>query len=56
MVALLIVLALAAIYGGAYYLNSKTPVPKGAEEKLENCHGCKISSCELHPTHRETEV
>ncbi len=42
-------------YGLMYYLNHQVPVPEGAKEKLENCHGCSISSCELHPTHMKVE-
>lgn len=52
-------LLLLAIFGGVYallyYLNSKAPVPEGAKKRLEDCAGCTISSCELHPTHLDTE-
>ncbi len=37
-------------YGILYYLNSKAPVPEGALNKLEECHACGVTSCELHPS------
>lgn len=46
-----------AIFGGfyalLYYLNSKAPIPENAKSKLENCHGCGTTSCELHPSNNE---
>lgn len=43
--ALLLFVILAAFFGITYYLNSKTPVPKGCEKLTENCEGCKILDC-----------
>lgn len=43
--------ALGGLYAGLYYLNHKTPVPKGCENLKVDCEGCKISSCENHPVH-----
>lgn len=42
---------LASIYALSYYLNHKTPVPKGCENLKTDCDGCTISSCGNHPTH-----
>lgn len=35
---------LAAIYAAVYYLNHKTPLPKGCERAV--CKGCKNWGCE----------
>lgn len=43
---------LAGFYALAYYLNHKTPVPKGCENLKEECNGCGISSCGNHPSHQ----
>ncbi len=52
-------LILLALFGGfyaiLYYFNAKAPMPEGAKDKLENCGGCGVTSCELHPTHRIME-
>lgn len=55
MLPFIILITLGGVYGASYYLNSKVPVPEGAQSKLENCKGCSISSCELHPVHRNME-
>lgn len=49
--AILFAMAIASVYAVLYYLNHKTPVPKGCEDLKVECEGCKISSCELHPSH-----
>lgn len=46
---ILILAALGGIYGLVYYLNHKTPVPKGCEEFQQACHGCKDFACANHP-------
>lgn len=43
--ALLLFVVLAAFFGLTYYLNNKTPVPKGCENLKEDCKGCKIEGC-----------
>lgn len=56
MLPLLFLAIFGGFYGLMYYLNSKAPMPEGAKAKMENCHGCSISSCELHPNNQITEV
>ena len=48
MIAIEIFAGFAAFYALMYYLNSKAEIPEGAKVKLEGCHGCNITSCELH--------
>ena len=36
---------LATIYGGLYYYNHKTPLPKGMEKLKADCKGCKNYGC-----------
>lgn len=43
--AFVIFVFLATMFGLTYYLNSKTPVPKGCENDSRNCEGCVINSC-----------
>ncbi len=45
----LYIVGLGCLYGVGYYLNHKTPVPKGCENLKADCEGCKITSCENHP-------
>ena len=45
MLAILIFVFLACLFGISFYLNSKTPIPKGCEKLKEDCRGCNISSC-----------
>ncbi len=45
MLAIIIFVVLACLFGISYYFNSKTPVPKGCENLKEDCRGCNISSC-----------
>lgn len=44
-----------ALLGGGYalvfYLNHKTPVPKGCENLKASCKGCHDTSCANHPDH-----
>ncbi len=47
---------LAGFYALMYYFNSLAPIPEGAEVASESCHGCSISTCEIHPTKRVREV
>ena len=49
--AILILAGLAALYGVAYYLNHKTPVPEGCENLKQSCQGCKDFSCGNNPAH-----
>lgn len=42
---------LAGIYCIGYYLNHKTPKPKGCENLKAECDGCKITSCMNNPIH-----
>ena len=53
--ALLFGLCLGCVYALLYYLNHKTPLPKGCENIKAECDGCKITSCDLHPTHNIKE-
>ncbi|NLC97159.1 MAG: hypothetical protein GX675_06285 [Erysipelotrichaceae bacterium] len=53
--AILYAMVIAAVYAIFYYLNHKTPLPKGCENLKVECEGCKISSCELHPSHNIKE-
>lgn len=53
--AFLVFVVLAAGYGVMYYLNHKTPVPKGCEDLKAECEGCKIASCENHPVHDKSK-
>lgn len=52
MEALLMMLGLGLFYALTYLLNRNTPVPEGCEDLAASCHGCSISSCELHPEQR----
>lgn len=54
--AILIFSVLAGFYAILYYFNSLAPIPEGAEVASESCHGCSISTCEIHPTKRIKEV
>ncbi len=54
--AILYAMVIASVYAVFYYLNHKTPVPKGCEHLKVDCEGCKIASCEMHPTHDIREV
>lgn len=54
--AVLIFSGLAAFYALVYYFNSLAPIPEGAEIASESCHGCSVSTCEIHPTKRIKEV
>ncbi|NLA78773.1 MAG: hypothetical protein GX845_04410 [Erysipelothrix sp.] len=56
MKAFLFLSALGLFYAVLYFLNSKTPIPEGCEELIQNCHGCAISSCGLHPSQREEGI
>ncbi|MDI9519141.1 MAG: hypothetical protein WBH68_00805 [Erysipelotrichaceae bacterium] len=53
--AVIYAMVIASIYAVLYYLNHKTPVPKGCENLNVKCEGCKISSCELHPSRKIKE-
>ncbi len=50
--AILLVAMLAGFYAMMYYFNSLAPIPEGAEVASESCHGCSISTCEIHPAKR----
>ncbi|MBR5207813.1 MAG: hypothetical protein IKV65_04865 [Erysipelotrichaceae bacterium] len=43
-------LTMGGLYAALYYLNHRTPVPKGCENLKEECSGCSISSCANHPS------
>ena len=45
MLAIIIFVFLASLFGITYYLNNKTPVPKGCENLKEDCGACNIKSC-----------
>lgn len=51
MAAVLFFAALAAVYALLYYLNHKTPLPKGCENIKAGCEGCHDASCGNHPSH-----
>lgn len=53
--AIIFIGVLAGAYAGLYYLNHKTPVPKGCEKLKVECEGCKVTSCEMHPVHEIKE-
>ena len=42
---------MASLYCLAYYLNAKTPKPKGCENLKSECQGCKVVGCANHPSH-----
>ena len=45
MIAVLVFVSLAILFGVTYYLNARTPVPEGCEERKESCRGCQIKAC-----------
>lgn len=50
LIAIVIILVLIAVFFISYYLNKKTPVPKGCEHLLigdENCLSCNNVDCEI---------
>ena len=50
-IAIVLIIVLVAIFFVTYYLNKKTPIPKGCEDKLinkENCSSCKNYECDLN--------
>ncbi len=51
--AIIFIGGLAGLYAVSYYLNHKTPVPKGCENLKAECDGCKISSCGNHPNQQD---
>ena len=53
--AILLGAILAGVYALSYYLNHKTPVPKGCENLEHECEGCHIVSCAKHSSHRIVE-
>jgi hypothetical protein len=52
MEALLFMVGLGLFYALTYVLNRNTPIPEGCEDLTQSCHGCSISSCELHPAQK----
>lgn len=48
MLPIIIFVVFGAFYALVYYFNSQAEIPEGAKVKLEACHGCSITSCELH--------
>lgn len=53
--AALFIAVMGGAYAGLYYLNHKTPVPKGCEDLSSECQGCSINSCEKHPNQQYKE-
>lgn len=51
MAAVIFFAILAGIYASLYYVNHKTPVPKGCEKVKSECVGCHNSACANHPSH-----
>lgn len=49
--AALLFAALGGLYALLYYLNHKTPVPKGCEDIKAECKGCHDTACANHPAH-----
>ena len=50
-IAIVLIIVLVAIFFITYYLNKKTPIPKGCEDILinkENCSSCKNYECDLN--------
>lgn len=50
-IAIVLIIVLVAIFFVSYYLNKKTPIPKGCEDLLinkENCSSCKNYECDLN--------
>ncbi len=54
-VAILVFVALGALFGVGFYLNQKTPKPKGCENLTADCEGCRITTCPHHPHSTEGE-
>lgn len=49
LIAILVFIALIAIFFLTYVLNKKTPVPKGCEKvENEHCVGCANKACEFY--------
>lgn len=42
---------LGGIYALVFYLNHKTPLPKGCENFKAECEGCHDTSCCNNPAH-----
>ena len=45
MMAIVVFIVLACVFGLSYYFNMKTPVPEGCEEERKSCKGCAIANC-----------
>lgn len=52
-VAALLFVGLAALFGISWYMNNNTPVPEGCENLKKDCEGCNITSCAMHPKKEE---
>lgn len=48
--ALIYLLILVGSYFGFYYLNHRTPAPKGMEDLKADCAGCHVRDCGNHPS------
>lgn len=53
--AILFLAAMGGVYAILYFLNHRTPVPKGCENLSVECDGCGITSCAKHPNHQESK-
>ena len=47
--AIILFVVLSLIVALGYFLNKRTPVPKGCENLKDNCEGCQMTSCINHP-------
>lgn len=47
---------LGALYALVYYINHKTPVPKGCEEIIAACGSCTTNICGAHPSQQIKEI
>lgn len=45
--AVLIMFGLALMYGILFGANASTPVPKGCQAPLTDCHSCSVDSCNV---------
>lgn len=52
---MLFIIVLGSIYVLCYYLNHKTPKPKGCEEMTSACEGCHVTTCENNPVREYKE-
>ncbi len=50
LIGFIVIVAMILLYFGLYYLNKKTPLPKGCENLVnsEKCQSCSNITCQFH--------